>query len=315
MWERFVYLRLLDLDALHALEGVIQGVSALAETLRDTSVFLLIKLIAGLPLDRRVDHALEQALCDDRRAQANADKLVDLLLDQRIEANELEVTTAVAALTDHTLGDTVQRDQLDVVVLTGLLLLQLAQALLEGDELALEDVGLVDLVGNNDQTLLSGDIKDLLDVVGAQGGSGRVTRVDDDNGTHVDRGGLGLLDRLEDRIDVGSPGLLLFEEIRHAAGVQQGEGCGIERVLRDRDQNTGAFVVTDDAQESADTGRGTSSQEQVLGVGREAVAVLDELGDAVPDTGSTLAVTVGTDALHIGEQDLGTLNNILLVSE
>jgi hypothetical protein len=103
MWERFVYLRLLDLDALHALEGVIQGVSALAETLRDTSVFLLIKLIAGLPLDRRVDHALEQALCDDRRAQANADKLVDLLLDQRIEANELEVTTAVAALTDHTL--------------------------------------------------------------------------------------------------------------------------------------------------------------------------------------------------------------------
>lgn len=75
------YLGLLELNTLHTLEGVEQGKGTLVQTLRDTGVLLVVELEARITLEGRVDHALEQTLCDDRRAQANADELVDLLLD------------------------------------------------------------------------------------------------------------------------------------------------------------------------------------------------------------------------------------------
>lgn len=144
------YLRLLALDALHALESIIQRTRTLVQTIPDTIILLLIQFVAGLAWTGRVHHRLQQTLPHHRRAQTDTDELVDLLLDQGVEADQLEVAAAVAALTHHPLGGTVQGDQLDVVVLAGMLLLQLAETLLERGELAVEDVCLVDLIGHDD---------------------------------------------------------------------------------------------------------------------------------------------------------------------
>jgi hypothetical protein len=70
-----------------------------------------------------------------------------------VKADHLVVSTTVAALADHSLGNTVQRSQLDIIELAILVpraRLQVAQALLETGEFALENVGLIDLVGEND---------------------------------------------------------------------------------------------------------------------------------------------------------------------
>lgn len=215
-----------------------QGVGALAQAVEDAVVLFLVERVAGVAGDRGVHHELDEALADDGRAQHDGDELVDVGLDLRVEAHELKVAAAVAALADHALGDGVQGGELDLVVLAGVLLLQLAQDTLEAVELADEDVGLVDLVGHDHQVLGVGEVDDGADVLLGEGGAGGVAGVDDDDAAHVDALLLGLLVGGADGVEVGAPGLGLVEVVGDARGVEDREGGGVEGVLRNGHQDT-----------------------------------------------------------------------------
>lgn len=96
------------LNALHLGKGLVQGGGALAETLVDPGVLLVVQLVRGLTLLGRVDHELDEALADDGRTEHDGDELVDVGLDLGVEANKLEVAAAVTALANHALGDAVE---------------------------------------------------------------------------------------------------------------------------------------------------------------------------------------------------------------
>ena len=166
MGKGAAYPRILALDALHLLEGLIQRRGALMQALENPVPLLLVQRITRITLLGRVDHHFDKTLADDRRAQHDADELVDLGDDLLVEADELEVATAVPALAHHALGDAVQGDDLDVVEFLGRRFLQVAQAFFEGDEGALEDVGLVDFVGDDDEFFLGRELEHALDVRG-----------------------------------------------------------------------------------------------------------------------------------------------------
>lgn len=266
-------LRLAALHALHLSESLVEGGGALTQTVEDAVVLLLVQLVGGLAGPRGVDHELDEALADDGGAEHDGDELVDVGLDLRVEADELEVAAAVAALADHALGDGVEGGELDAVVDAGLLLLHLAQDALEAVELAHEDVGLVDLVGHNDEVLLVGEVEHGTDVVLGEGGAGRVARVDDDEGADIDAVGLGLLVGLAQGVEIGAPVLRLVEVVGDAGGVEDGEGGCVERVLGDRDEDAGVGSGADGVEEGVDTGGGTGGEVDVGWVSREAVAV------------------------------------------
>jgi hypothetical protein len=74
-----------------------------------------------------------------------------------VKADKLKVTTTVTTLANHTLADAVQADKLESVKLAVLVLLaflKLPKTLLKAGELAHEHIGLVHLVGHDDQLLL-----------------------------------------------------------------------------------------------------------------------------------------------------------------
>lgn len=261
------------LYALHLLKRLVESVGALPHALVDAAVLLLVELVGGLAGLGRVDHQLDQALANDRRAEHDADELVDFSLDFGIKVDQLKVATAVAALAHHALGNGVEGSQLDAVVLAvGVLLLQLAEHTLERDELADENVGLVDFVGEDDKALLARELEDGADVLLGEGGAGGVAGVDDDDGASVDAGVLGLLVRLLDGVDVGAPVLGLIEEVGNASGVQDGERGGVERVLGDGNQDAALLIGANDVQEGVDSRRSTGREVDVLPVGREAIA-------------------------------------------
>jgi hypothetical protein len=159
-----------------------------------------------------------------------------------VKADHLVVSATVTALADHTLGNTVHGSELDVVELALAVLragLQVTETLLEAVEFTLEDVGLVDLIGEHDKVLLSRKLDDRLDGLGLEGGTSGVTRVDDGDGADVDAFLLGLVESLANAGHVGTPGIFLVQVVGNALRVEQAESGGVERVLRDRDKNTG----------------------------------------------------------------------------
>jgi len=224
----------------------------------------------------------------------------------------------VTALADHTLGNTVHGCELDVVKLALAVLragLQVTETLLEAVEFTLEDVGLVDFVGEHDKVLLGCKLDDRLDGLGLEGSTSGVTGVDDGDGADVDTFLLSLAESLADAGHIGTPSILFVQVVGNALGVEQAEGGGVERVLRDRDQNTSVGRGADDSQEGVDTSTGAGREVDVGRVGGVAVSPLDEVGNGLPDARRTLRLRVCADRLDILEQGPGTLNDILLVAQ
>lgn len=266
------YLRISTLHALHLLERLVQRRRARLQPREDAVSLRLVELEARLPLLGWVDHHLHQALADDRRAQRDADELVDLLDDLRGEADELEIAAAVPALAHDALADGVQADELDVVIRPRLRLLHVAQHGLEAVELADEDVGLVDLVGEDDEVILGGEGDDRLNVVVGEGGAGGVAGVNDGDGAHVGFFFLGLAQGRLDAADVRGPMVLLVEIVGDAFGVEEGEGGGVERVLWDWNEDSGVGAGADDVEEGVNSGGRSGAEVYGSWVGRMAIS-------------------------------------------
>jgi len=176
----------LTFDTGHAFECIVQSIGSGLQAVLDSIVLLRIQLITGLSLLGRVGHQFDQTLPNNRWAKHDANIFVDLRLNFRVKIDKLKISTTVTALANHSLGNTMQRGQLDFVVFTGELLLQLSQSLFERCKFANEHVGLVDFVCQNDQVFLYGKVNHVLDVVRTQTCACRVTGVDDDNGANID---------------------------------------------------------------------------------------------------------------------------------
>jgi hypothetical protein len=59
-----------------------------------------------------------------------------------------------------------------------------------------------------------------------------------------------------DGLEVGAPGLVLVEVVGDAGGVEDGEGGGVERVLRDGDEDARLGGLGEDVKQGVDAGRG-----------------------------------------------------------
>ena len=309
------YLRLLTFNTFHLAESIIQSKGTLVQTFPDGVVLLVVQLIAGFTLLGRVHHHFEQTLSNNWRTEHDTDELVDLGSDQGVKANQLKVSTTLTALANHTLRHTVEGGQFDIVVLSRGFLLELSETLLERGELAHEDIGLVDLIGNDHELLLRSKIEDVLDILWAQRGTRWVAWVDDDNGTDINTIGLGLRQRLADGADISTPGLLFLQVVRHALRIQQRQSGRVEGVLRNGDEDTSVRTIADHIKKRVNTRRGTTGAEEILRVRGEPITLFDEPSNTLPDNRCTLTMTVGTNTVHILQESLGTLNDILLVAK
>lgn len=275
-------LGLAALDTLHLLKGAPQGVRALLEAVEDTVVFLLVKRVGRLAFLGWVDHELNKALTNNGCTQRYRDKLVNLGLNLGVKVDQLKVSATVTALTDHALGDRVQRGKLETVVLAiRVLLLQGQQDLAEGDELANENVGLVHLVGHDHKLFLAGILEDIADIGFGEGGAGRIARVNDHNSANIDTICLGVGAGLLDGGEIGTPALGLVEVVGHAGSVQDGQGGGVERVLGNRDEDAGLFVGANDVQKRVDARGGTTGEVDVGLAGGEAITSCWKVGVSI----------------------------------
>ena len=71
------------------------------QPLRDIIVLLLVERVAGISFLGRIDHHFHKALAYNRRAQRDADEFIDLGRNFGIEADKLEIPSAVSAFAYH----------------------------------------------------------------------------------------------------------------------------------------------------------------------------------------------------------------------
>jgi len=250
--EEDAYLRLLTLHPLHLLKRLEQRPSPLLQPRRNTLILLLVKRIARLPLLGRIHLHLHETLPDDGRAEHDADELVHLRRDLRVEADELEISAPMPAFAHHAFGDAVERGQFQTVVFTQGFFLQVSEALFEGGEVTGEDVGLVDFVAEHDQFFLGGEFEHAAHVCGGEVGAGGVAGVYDHDRAHVCAFCFRFLVCVADGRHIRAPGLAFVEVVGHAACVEHGESGGVEGILRYRHQDPRLGLRADDVHERVD---------------------------------------------------------------
>jgi hypothetical protein len=151
-----------------------------------------------------------------------------------------------------------QRNKLDVIIRARLRFLKLAEYLLERGEFANEDIGLVYFVSHDHQFLLCCKFDHVFDLFFGEGGSRRVSGVDNDDCPCVNTFVCGLLICILDYLEVCAPGLLFVKVVRDDIRIENGEGGGVEWILWDWDKDTGLGSCADDVQDRVDS-RGSSS--------------------------------------------------------
>ena len=219
--------------------------------------------VARVARARRAHHAVDADLPGDGRTEADGGHLVQQRDDVLADVCALKVAAAPAALAGDALGDGVEGDEGDGAFVEG------AEDLLEGGEGvrgALVQVGLVDFVGEEDEVVLGAEADELLHRGLVEHRARRVAGVDDHERAGLDA----LLDGLRDRLfDLGrgrGPAGLLVELVGYADARVRGERGGVERVLRDGDEDAG-LGVRDEHREQQRHARGCAAgQENVVRV-------------------------------------------------
>ena len=293
-------------DAIEAVQSGGELLGTDLEGVEDTVLLLLEELVGGITGLGRVDHDVHGVLTIDVGAAADGEELVEFSTDVLGEVDHFEVTTAATAFTPVTLGGGVEGDQLAVE-------LQVAHDLLEGDELITRavDVFLVDFISKNSNVLAGADLADVLNVGTGEALTGGVTGVDGSDGLHGETLGASALDGLLNISDIESPIVLLAQVVRLILTTEDVNGGGVERILRNGDEDTVGGLVNEELESILNSLRGTVGQENVLGVARITVTLLNVLGDIFADLGDTVGVGVSTRTTRVSNEEfLSSLEGI-----
>jgi len=172
------------------------------------------------------------------------------------------------------------------------------------------DVGLVDFIGKENNTLAMAEIDDLSYVFFRKTLSRGVSRVNDAQCTHICSLSSRVLDRGCHVIDVEGPLMAFIEVVWDRGGIEQGESGGVERILGDGNHNTSVMVLGDDLQNGLNARGCTLGQEDMFRVGRNAVSLFNELGYISADRRNALGMRVGTDTNDISKQHLSSQDRI-----
>lgn len=222
-----MYLWITTFNALHLLECFVKRGCSLLETGVNSVVLLLVERIAGVAFFWRIDHQLNQALPDNRRAETNGDEFIDLVHNPLVEPHQFEIASSMTTLAHHSLTYTMQTGQFNVLVLLWILLLHLSQNALKAVEFANKDVSLVDLVRKYDKFFGSCEANDCSDVLFGERSASWIARINDCESTSVDTFGFGFRERRLQGAYICSPVLRLIQKIWYAVGVENCESCGI----------------------------------------------------------------------------------------
>eukprot|EP00128_Syssomonas_multiformis_P001528 Colp12_sorted_trinity150504_noHs@30807 len=278
------------------------------EGLVDASSLSLIQLIRGLSSLGGVQHNVNQDLAVRVWAQANRHCLVDLILNLSVDTNKFHVTASLAALPDETLGGTVERHKLDIIVGATHAL----QNLLERMERQVVDVRvrLVDFISQEDKFFAVDEVDDLTHVTLSKTLTSGVTGVDHSKSTHIDTIPSSLLNRSLKLGDRKTPRVIFFEVVVDGSSVKERKSGRVKRILRNRDHDTDLGSRDECLKDGLNAAACAVAKEDAFGIRTVAIALLDELGNSFTNALVALGVRIGTDVAALVEDLLGSLYGI-----
>lgn len=174
-----MYLSLLARHAFKLVEALSHEKTSVPKRVLDTLSLLEPEGVTLAVLLWWSDQAVDADLTRNRRAQSDRAHLVDLIENFRVNVDKLKEASPSAALARVALGDGVERDERDVLGNFGR---QGSKDLFERVEgLGLsENVGLVNLIGHEQDLVLVAELDDGLHVLEREAVTSRVSGVDDD---------------------------------------------------------------------------------------------------------------------------------------
>mmetsp|Transcript_110993 Transcript_110993/g.264826 ORF Transcript_110993/g.264826 Transcript_110993/m.264826 type:complete len:265 (+) Transcript_110993:271-1065(+) len=213
--------------------------------LKDLRGLLLEELVGWLARHGRFHHEPHEDLPESVRGQGGCRHLRELRQHRVREAYVFHVAATLATLTNDALGSGMETDQLRLGVALFILCLKLPQHFLEGVELLplSIDVGLVDLVCQDHELLLGGEVDDHDDVLAIQNGSHGISRVD-----HGDCTELGAISEcicccLLELLLSGAPPFLFVHVVVDDSATGHCQCSAVQRILRPRDEHPAPLVL------------------------------------------------------------------------
>ena len=177
--------------------------------------FLFKQLVRRFTGFRRIDEEIYPDLTGHGWTEGDTRHLVDLIDDVLLNVDEFKVTSSSTTFPTHALAERMERDELDAFGLDGRVRVgfHIPEYLFKRDKrfgLGVVDVGLIHLVGHEDETLIVTDPNDLLHIRFLETSTCGIPRVD--HYQRLDRG-LASIDgidrRLEYRLGQGPTGRFL----------------------------------------------------------------------------------------------------------
>ena len=184
--------------------------------------------------------------------------------------------------------------------------LQITHHLLERHELVSRtvDVLLIHFISQNHNVLTSADLADILNVLTREALSSGVTRIHSSNSLHSQTLSASTLYTILNSTHIQSPILLLVQIVRLILTSEHMNRSRVQRVLRNRNQNTVSWLVNQQLQRILNSLRSTIRQEDILGITRISVTLLNVLGYILTHLGNTSSVRVSTRTTRVSNQQL-----------
>ena len=199
---------------------------------------LLPERIARVSLARGADHTVDADLAAERGAEQDGNELVYKRDDFVAEVRALKVAASAATLAHDALGDRVEGDEGDGRAKRTCDFLERGEWVCR----AHVQVRLVDFVGEEHEVVSLAQAHNFLHRRFVQKCASRVAWVDHDECLGRDTVLNGFLDRGLDVRRRCSPFGFLVEVVRYAYARVPRERSGVQRILRDRDENARAWV-------------------------------------------------------------------------
>mmetsp|Transcript_58737 Transcript_58737/g.182165 ORF Transcript_58737/g.182165 Transcript_58737/m.182165 type:complete len:422 (+) Transcript_58737:55-1320(+) len=282
-------------DARDGVERLAHGPRAALQGAQQRGALPRVRLVGGLPGPRRVHVAAHGHHTRHGGAEVDARQLVEVSAHGLLDVEQVHVTSADAALAGGAFGHGVEADEL---------LIEGVRGTHRGDHLvagreghAPVDVLLVDLVGQDDQTVAVGEANQLLEMLLPEALACRVAGVDDHHRAHLDTLRAGRVQRRLQALHAQTPAGVLVQVVAHEPAAVEGDGGRVQRVLRQGHEDAVMLAAEQSFQEQPHALRGAVREEDVVGARAEApVTAGDEVADLLADDAVAPRVLIGAQA-------------------